>query len=172
MILAGNPDYVVDCIGNNVIAKIDLIQACKRQRINIVSAGSAAGKIDPTRLEVADISKTKNCEAVRLLRKTLKKRGIIDDVQVIYYAESSRTLPGTNISAPAIGTLTSILGNSVCSFVLSKLGGVPFEPFIKTNYKRPSFLRLCRHLEHMEKTNFKVELEMDLEEIEHVARGV
>ncbi|CAG9319962.1 unnamed protein product [Blepharisma stoltei] len=174
-LLAGNPDYVVDCIGN-VSCKADLIQYCLQNQINIITTASAAGKIDPTRVEVADISNTKNCDTVRKLRKTLKKRGIAEGVQVVYLAETPRYLlldpqnPIKQMPIPAIGTLTSITGNSVASYVLSKLGGVSFEPFIRDNYRKTSFLRLVRHLELLEKNHFHSELEMDIEEIEQVVR--
>lgn len=178
-ILSGTPDFVVDCVGD-ISAKADLIDYCLRKKIQIVTTSSVGGKIDPTRLEVSDISRTKNCDAIRQLRKTLKNRGIITGVPVVYLAETPRHLQLDKIwqagskqqPVPALGTLTSITGNSIASYVLSKLGGVEFDPFIRDEYRKHSFLKICKHLEDLEKRVFRADLEMDNEEIEQVARGL
>ena len=59
-IFAHKPDYVVDAI-DSVAAKLDLIEGCYRAQIPIVSAMGAGNRLDPTRFQVADISKTHTC---------------------------------------------------------------------------------------------------------------
>ena len=46
----------------------------------------AGNKLDPTALEVADISKTSVCPLARVMRRELRKRGI-DHLKVVYSTE-------------------------------------------------------------------------------------
>ncbi len=86
-ILRPGLSYVVDAI-DSVSSKVDLIVRSKAAGIPIVSSMGAGNKLDPTRLEVADISATSICPLARVVRKELRKRGI-DSLKVVY----SRELP-------------------------------------------------------------------------------
>lgn len=66
-------DYVVDCI-DNFTAKAHLIAACRAKGIPIISAMGAAGKIDPTRIRIADLADAHGCPMARELRKILRTR--------------------------------------------------------------------------------------------------
>jgi tRNA A37 threonylcarbamoyladenosine dehydratase len=70
---ADNYDFVVDCI-DNFTAKAHLIATCRERGIPIVSSMGAAGKIDPTRIRIADLSQTFVCPMARELRKILRER--------------------------------------------------------------------------------------------------
>ncbi|WP_346351406.1 tRNA cyclic N6-threonylcarbamoyladenosine(37) synthase TcdA [Oceanimonas sp. AH20CE76] len=50
-------DYVVDAI-DSVRAKAALIAFCKRNKIPVISAGGAGGQIDPSQIQLKDLSKT------------------------------------------------------------------------------------------------------------------
>lgn len=50
-------DYVIDAI-DSVKVKTSLIAHCKRQKIPMITVGGAGGQIDPTKIEIADLSKT------------------------------------------------------------------------------------------------------------------
>ncbi|TRX56557.1 tRNA cyclic N6-threonylcarbamoyladenosine(37) synthase TcdA [Thalassomonas sp. M1454] len=50
-------DYVVDAI-DSVRVKTALIAHCKRQKLPMVTIGGAGGQIDPTKIEISDLSKT------------------------------------------------------------------------------------------------------------------
>jgi tRNA threonylcarbamoyladenosine dehydratase len=77
--------YVVDAI-DTVSAKIELIMRSKALGIPIVSSMGTGNKLDPTRLEVADIYGTSICPLARVMRKELRKRGL-DSLKVIYSRE-------------------------------------------------------------------------------------
>jgi tRNA threonylcarbamoyladenosine dehydratase len=77
--------YVIDAI-DTVSAKIELIVRAKALGLPIVSVMGAGNKLDPTRLEVADISKTSICPLARVMRKELRRRGI-RSLEVIYSRE-------------------------------------------------------------------------------------
>ncbi|MDG1732956.1 MAG: tRNA cyclic N6-threonylcarbamoyladenosine(37) synthase TcdA [Thalassotalea sp.] len=50
-------DYVVDAI-DSVRVKTALIAHCKRQKLPMITIGGAGGQIDPTKIEITDLSKT------------------------------------------------------------------------------------------------------------------
>ena len=45
----------------------------------------AGGKLDPSKVMVRDISKTRNCYLAKQVRKRLKKRELIKDSVVFFY---------------------------------------------------------------------------------------
>ena len=57
---AGKFDYIADCI-DLVTCKLDLIQQAGERGIPIISALGTGNKLDPTLLQVTDISKTSVC---------------------------------------------------------------------------------------------------------------
>lgn len=83
-------DYVADCI-DSLSPKLALIRSCMDQKIPLVSAMGAGGRLDASAIRVADISKSKNCPLARSIRKRLsqetgqKPRG--------FYAVYSEELP-------------------------------------------------------------------------------
>lgn len=81
-------DYVVDCI-DTVKAKLELIRRCHRLDIPIISSMGAANKLDPTAFCVSDISKTSMDPLAKVLRKTLRKEGILH-FKVVYSEEEPR----------------------------------------------------------------------------------
>jgi tRNA A37 threonylcarbamoyladenosine dehydratase len=95
-LLTPPPDYVLDAI-DHFTAKASLITVCRQQGIPIISSMGAANKLDPAKIEVSDISSTKNCRMARSMRKILKKAGITSGVQVVYSTELHRDLdPATS----------------------------------------------------------------------------
>jgi len=71
-LLEDRPDFVVDAI-DNMTAKLHLIATCKRQGIPIISSMGAAGKLDPTQIQIADIARTHGDPMAREVRKYLRK---------------------------------------------------------------------------------------------------
>ena len=68
-------DYIVDAI-DLVSCKLDLIQTALARGIPIISALGTGNKLDPTRFQITDISKTQGCPLARVVRKELRNRGI------------------------------------------------------------------------------------------------
>jgi tRNA A37 threonylcarbamoyladenosine dehydratase len=64
-------DYVVDAI-DNVQAKVALIAYCRDHALPLLTVGSAGGQIDPTRIEVRDLSKTEQEPLLAKVRKRLR----------------------------------------------------------------------------------------------------
>lgn len=78
-------DYIVDAI-DTVTSKLLLIEEAKKAGTEVISCMGTGNKLDPTRFEVADISKTSVCPLAKVMRKELKDRGI-KGVKVVYSKE-------------------------------------------------------------------------------------
>ena len=78
-------DYVIDAI-DTVVGKLSLIEKAKAIGTPIICAMGAGNKLDPTRFEVTDISKTSVCPLAKVIRTELKKRRI-KGVKVVYSKE-------------------------------------------------------------------------------------
>ena len=73
LIVPGHFDFVIDAI-DDARAKTALIVHCREQRIPMVTIGSAGGQIDPTRIEVCDLSRTEQEPLLARVRKNLRIR--------------------------------------------------------------------------------------------------
>ena len=78
-------DYVVDAV-DTVSAKVELITQAKKSGVRVISAMGAGNKLDPSAFTVADIHATKVCPLARVVRTSLKKRGITS-VKCVYSEE-------------------------------------------------------------------------------------
>jgi tRNA A37 threonylcarbamoyladenosine dehydratase len=78
-------DYIIDAI-DTVSSKLILIERAKERNVPIISCMGAGNKLDPTKLEVADIAKTSMCPLAKVMRSELRKRGIMD-LKVVYSKE-------------------------------------------------------------------------------------
>ena len=81
--------YVVDAV-DTITAKIAIIEEAKRSGVPVISSMGTGNKLDPTKFEVADISKTSVCPLAKVMRRELKKRGI-SHVKVVYSKEEAIT---------------------------------------------------------------------------------
>lgn len=82
-------DYIVDAV-DTVTAKIELIVRAKEAGIPIISSMGTGNKLDPTQLEITDLSKTSVCPLARVMRRELKKRHI-QHLTVVYSREEPLT---------------------------------------------------------------------------------
>jgi tRNA A37 threonylcarbamoyladenosine dehydratase len=80
-------DYMVDA-SDTVTYKIHLIKQCLQRGIPIISSMGAANKMDPTKFQVADISKTIVDPLARVIRLKLRKEGIKKGVKVVFSTET------------------------------------------------------------------------------------
>lgn len=120
-----NYDYIVDAI-DTVVGKLSLIEKAKEFNIPIICSMGAGNKLDPTKFEVADISKTSVCPLARVIRTELKKRKI-KDVKVVYSKESpikpnSTLNPQTNKQIPgSIAFVPSVAGLIIAGEVINDI---------------------------------------------------
>lgn len=79
-------DYVVDAI-DTISPKLFLILHCLNRKLKIVSSMGAGGKTDPSKIAIADISKTYNCKLAKAIRKRLHRKGVDRGVPVVFSSE-------------------------------------------------------------------------------------
>lgn len=65
-------DHVVDAI-DSVVAKAALIAWCKRRKIPVTVTGAAGGQTDPTRIRVADLTRTQHDPLLAKVRARLRR---------------------------------------------------------------------------------------------------
>lgn len=104
-------DYVVDAI-DTVTAKLDLIVKCNKLNVPIISSMGTGNKLDPSKLIITDITKTKIDPLAKVMRKELKNRNI-KHLKVVYSEEipikplkdisegtGRRSIPGSSAFVP------------------------------------------------------------------------
>ena len=113
-------DYVVDAI-DTVTGKLALVTAAQAAGTPILSCMGTGNKLDPTRFQIADISKTSVCPLARIMRKECTKRGI-KHLKVLFSTEDPipsdpsvlndeelpegrRALPGSVAFVPSVAGL-------------------------------------------------------------------
>ena len=79
-------DFVVDA-SDTISYKIHLMKECLKRNIPIISSMGVANKMDPTRLRIADISKTSYDPIAKVIRTKLRKVGIHKGINVVFSDE-------------------------------------------------------------------------------------
>jgi tRNA A37 threonylcarbamoyladenosine dehydratase len=121
-------DYIVDCI-DTLSCKVFFIKGCIDRKLPIVSSLGAGGKLDPSQIEVTDISNTHECNLAKYVRKRLHSLGIYKGLKVVFSAEKvdQNRIIETEKAFPKkslIGTLSympAIFGCTVASVVIRDL---------------------------------------------------
>ena len=126
---AARYDYVVDAI-DTLSPKLALIVASLERGYRIVSSMGAGAKSDPTRLEIADISKTHHCPLAHMLRKRLHKAGIRRGVRAVFSPEPIREgamipsdEPNKKSQVGTISYIPALFGIGCASVVIRDLIG-------------------------------------------------
>ncbi len=80
--------YVVDAV-DTVTAKLQIITAAKEAIIPVISCMGTGNKLDPSKFQIADVSKTTVCPLAKVMRRECKARGL-KNVKVLYSTELPR----------------------------------------------------------------------------------
>ncbi|MGI6056843.1 MAG: tRNA threonylcarbamoyladenosine dehydratase [Bilifractor sp.] len=90
-------DYVVDCV-DTVTAKVEIIMRAKKAGVPVISCMGAGNKLDPSKLQVADIYKTTMDPLAKVMRHEMRKRRV-KKLKVVYSTEKpTRPLEDMSIS--------------------------------------------------------------------------
>lgn len=123
--------YVVDAI-DTVTGKIQLVMQAKEAGVPIISSMGTGNKLEPTRLEIADIYKTSVCPLAKVMRKELKDRGI-KSLKVLYSKEiplkptetEEEKQEGNRRATPgSVSFVPSVAGLIIASEVIKDLTGI------------------------------------------------
>ncbi len=112
-----NYDYIVDAI-DTVTAKIELITRAKEANIPIISCMGTGNKLDPSKFEISDISKTSVCPLAKVMRYELKKRNITK-VKVLYSKENP--IKTENRTPMSIATCPAVAGLLIANEVIKDI---------------------------------------------------
>lgn len=126
--LSYQPDYIIDAI-DSITPKVTLIKAAYEMAIPVVSSMGAGAKLDPTRLQVVDISRTYNCPFAQQIRKNLKAYQIYQGIKAVFsperpIKESLMLTDGKNFKKSAYGTISylpAVFGAVAASVVIRDL---------------------------------------------------
>lgn len=126
--LVYKPDYLIDAI-DSITPKITFMRMAYESRIPLVSSMGAGAKLDPTKLQVVDLSKTYNCPFAQQIRKQLKQHGIRKGITVVFspeqpIRESLMLTDGKNYKKSAYGTISylpAVFGAVAASVVIRNL---------------------------------------------------
>ena len=121
-------NYVVDCI-DSISPKVNLLLACLRKKVKVVSSMGAGGKLDPSKVFLKDISKTRDCTLARTVKKKLKKVGLHKGVRCVFSTEiqdkeSVFHTDGSNYKRSFYGTISympALFGIYLSSEVINKI---------------------------------------------------
>ena len=127
-------DYIVDAI-DLVSCKLDLIEQARLRRIPILTALGTGNKLDPSLLQITDISRTSVCPLARVMRRELRARDI-RRLKVVYSPEEPaetqqletpppgrRSVPASVAWVPATAGL--LMGSVVVRDLLHGGGMIP-----------------------------------------------
>lgn len=99
-------DYIVDAL-DTISAKIALAKYCEENNIKIISCMGTGNKLDPTKFEVTDIYKTKNCPLCKVMRHELRKIGV-KSLKVVFSEEIPKK--------PKLNEVVNCINACVCNY--------------------------------------------------------
>ena len=126
--LSRRPDYIIDAI-DSITPKITFLKLAYEMQLPLVSSMGAGAKLDPTRLQVVDISETYMCPFAQQIRKNLKNHNIRKGIKVVFspedpIKESLMLTDGKNFKKSAYGTISylpAVFGAVAASVVIRDL---------------------------------------------------
>ncbi len=106
-------DAVADCI-DSIPDKLTLLETAVRAQVPVISCMGAGNRMDPSRLRLTDLSKTEGCPLAKIIRVSLRKRGITHlpavwsdelPVQPAKHPDSAERVIGSLSTVPAAAGL-------------------------------------------------------------------
>ncbi|MFN8317197.1 MAG: tRNA threonylcarbamoyladenosine dehydratase [Chitinophagales bacterium] len=87
--------------------KVALIHYCYNHKLKFISSMGAGGRLDPSKVQVTDISKTFNCKLAYKVRKRLHQKGVYRGIKAVFSTEQ----PDYNrVREVASGPKKSVIG--------------------------------------------------------------
>ncbi len=114
--------YVADAI-DSITSKLELIRRAKAAGIPIISCMGTGNKLDPSRLEIADLYDTSVCPLAREMRRLCRRDGI-DSLRVVYSREepiSVKSEPGVRTPPGSVSFVPSVAGLMMAGEIIRTL---------------------------------------------------
>ena len=130
LLLSRNYDYILDAI-DIITSKLDLICSAHEMGIPIVSCLGTGNRLSAEGFRISDISETRDDPLARVMRKELRKRGILH-TPVLWApgitevpADTGEALPQGRRSIPgSVSWVPSAAGLALAGFVIRALAGI------------------------------------------------
>jgi tRNA threonylcarbamoyladenosine dehydratase len=127
-LLKNHFDFAMDCI-DSIVPKMSMILTLKRMKLKFISSMGAGGKLDPSKIRLADISKTRECKFAQQVRKNLKGKGVTKGVLCVYSEEvqpshSLKLTDGSKYKKSFYGTISympAMFGMTMAAEVIKRL---------------------------------------------------
>lgn len=121
--------FVVDAI-DTLSPKVFLLYHALQMGFSVVSSMGSGGKMDPSEVKIADISKSEYCRLAKMVRKRLHKLGVKRGITVVYSVEkvpesavdlTENNESNKNSTVGTISYMPAIFGCFLSSFVIREL---------------------------------------------------
>ena len=193
-LLAGSPDFVLDCI-DDVSTKAELIAYCVKRDITVLTSMGAGGKADPTRLRISALSDCTHDPLATKIKWKLKKHGVLPEqvmsvfsveqpmVNLLPLEEEQKNSPQDFGVVdylrlrviPVLGTSPSIFGQAMASYVLCSMAGKMYVPEGCERLSKNVKHKMRQVLESSEMRRFHTardDLDLDDDDIEFIVQQV
>ena len=193
-LLAGAPDFVLDCI-DDVSTKAELIAYCVKRGITVLTSMGAGGKADPTRLRISALSDCTHDPLATKIKWKLKKHDVLPEqvmsvfsveqpmVELLPLEEEQKNAPQDFGVVdylrlrviPVLGTSPSIFGQAMASYVLCSLAGKLYVPEGCERLSKNVKHKMRQVLESSEMRRFHTardDLDLDDDDIEFIVQQV
>lgn len=115
------PDLILDAI-DTVTAKLHLAQECATRSIPLVTCLGTGNRLDPSLLRWGDIADTSGCGCplARVMRRELKKRGVVKQAVVYSVEQPHKVLAGESHGRHSPASCTFV--PPVAGFLMASVG--------------------------------------------------
>lgn len=110
-------DYLIDCC-DTIIIKEEIIKRCLNSKIKFISSMATGNKLEPTLLEISDISKTTYDPIAKKIRKYLKDNNLKGKVPVVYSKEQNKKFIG---SIPSMIFVPATAGLICANYIIKEI---------------------------------------------------
>lgn len=125
-------DFVVDAI-DTLAPKVSLLEQCLRRGIPVVSAMGAGGKVDPSKIKLADLAATTQCPLARVVRRSLRERGFSKGLTVVFSTEQANkeavilleNEPNKRSTTGTVSYMPVLFGCHMAAYVIQQLTSKP-----------------------------------------------
>jgi len=90
-LLSGEPNIVIDAI-DSLNPKVQLLTACFKKGLPVISSMGAALRTDPAKICIADIFDTLNCPLAFQIRRRLRRNGVGRGITAVFSNEKVRQM--------------------------------------------------------------------------------
>ena len=129
----GAPDVVLDCVDDGH-AKLAMALYCRFNKVPLVVAGGAGGKVDPGKIQVSDLAKTTEDPLLARLRRRLRDAGVNRQlkenfgIQCVYSVETLKRSgdAAARLACGGFGSsvvVTASVGMRMAALALERLSG-------------------------------------------------